>query len=309
LRRLLNRQKSCTICSKAFQNMEETTLGFNVTGEEVCTCQSCRNHVKEFVTDNAFQVNKIYGEPAPTDTLWRYLDFAKFISLLDESALYFCRADNFLNDPFEGAAGIKAMKSFWDQKEREHIVGLLKLAKQQGYLIDEATISEQADRAVADLRNTAEKYKHCKTFITCWHLNPIESDAMWQIYSRRNEYMVAIKTTVERLDKALGDHSDNEIGKVNYIDYKNFYDSTARAFWYKRQSFAHEREVRAIIEIWDKIEAKGILEPVQLDMLVERVVIGPKSPHWFEGLVKSVTLKYNQKFEIHRSEMDAEPFF
>jgi hypothetical protein len=130
------------VCSKAFQDMEETTLGFNVTGEEVCTCQSCRNHVKEFVTDNAFQVNRVYKRPAPTDTLWRYLDLAKFISLLDESALYFCRADNFVNDPFEGATGIRAMKSFWDQKEREHLAGQLKLAKQQGYPVDEATIPQ-----------------------------------------------------------------------------------------------------------------------------------------------------------------------
>jgi hypothetical protein len=204
---------------------------------------------------------------------------------------------------------ITADVELWDQKEREHIVGLLKLAKQQGYPIDDATFSEQAERAVAELRSNSEKFKNCRTFITCWHLNPNESDAMWQIYSRRNEYMVAIETTVERLDKALGDHSDNEIGKVNYVDYKKFYDPTERAFWYKRESFAHEREVRAIIEIWDKIEAKGIIEPVQLDILVERVVIGPESPDWFEGLVKSVTLKYNQKFEIHRSEMDAEPFF
>jgi len=89
------------ICSKAFQQMEETTFGFNLTGEEVCTCQSCRNHVKEFVTDSAFQANKVYREPSPTDTLWRYLDFAKFISLLDESALYFCRADGFLSDPLK----------------------------------------------------------------------------------------------------------------------------------------------------------------------------------------------------------------
>jgi len=41
----------------------------------------------------------------PTDEnakIWRYLDFAKFMSLLHRQALFFCRADK-LSDPFEGS--------------------------------------------------------------------------------------------------------------------------------------------------------------------------------------------------------------
>ena len=37
-------------------------------------------------------------------SLWRYMDFTKFISLLETSCLYFCRADRLrLDDPFEGS--------------------------------------------------------------------------------------------------------------------------------------------------------------------------------------------------------------
>jgi hypothetical protein len=54
---------------------------------------------------------KFYDEPSPSDSLWRYLDLAKYISLLHHPALYFYRADKF-SDPFEGAMGDKAMKSF-----------------------------------------------------------------------------------------------------------------------------------------------------------------------------------------------------
>ena len=206
------------------------------------------------------------------------------------------------------------MQPFWEQKEREGVIQSIKLAIQQGYIqqgntMDEAAITKQADCFVAGQRELRRNFKPASTFITCWHLNPVESDAMWQIYSRRNEYMVAIKTTAGRLDQALGEHSDNEIGLVNYIDYKTSY-VPPEPFWYKRQSFAHEREVRAIIDtLFKPVEARGILEPVNLEVLIEKIIIGPKSPDWFEDLVRSITLRYNYKFEIHRSEMDAEPFF
>jgi len=33
--------------------------------------------------------------------IWRFMDFTKFVSLIDRSALFFCRSD-LLEDPFEG---------------------------------------------------------------------------------------------------------------------------------------------------------------------------------------------------------------
>ena len=40
--------------------------------------------------------------PQDNAVLWRYMDFTKFVSLLDRRALYFSRADK-LGDPFEGS--------------------------------------------------------------------------------------------------------------------------------------------------------------------------------------------------------------
>jgi hypothetical protein len=284
-------------------------FGYGADGGEVCACEMCKSSVKEFVTQSTVQ-RKVYREPRSTDTLWRYLDLAKYISLLHSSALHFCRADNFLNDPFEGATGYKAMRHFWEQKERDFITAAMKQGSvQAGKPIDDSEITREADRFVTGQRDNRTLYEPRRTFITCWHSNADESDAMWQIYSRRNQYMVALKTTVERLDNALGECSDNEIGEVNYVDYQSFYPVLGQQFWYKRKSFAHEREVRAIIKLWDGIDADGILEPVQLDVLVEQVILGPESPDWFEGIVRSITEKYTQKFSIQRSNMDAEPFF
>jgi hypothetical protein len=277
--------------------------------DELCTCETCRVHIKDFVTQSALE-QKAYREPPPNDHLWRYLDLAKFVSLLDNSALYFCRADKFINDPFEGATGFKAMKHFWEQKEREFIIRAMRQGRQQsGQPSDDSELLREAERFVTGQRDIRQSHEPRRTFITCWHLNADESDAMWQIYSRRSQYMVAIKTTVQRLDKALGEYSDNEIGQVNYIDYKTFYPPLGHQFWFKRHSFAHEREVRAIIKTWNAIDAEGFFEPIQLDVLIEEIVLGPESPGWFEEIVKSIAGKYNQTFVIRSSNMNAEPFF
>ena len=49
-----------------------------------------------------------YLDIPPDDVvLWRYMDFTKFVSLLEKSALFFPRADK-LGDPFEGYWPISA---------------------------------------------------------------------------------------------------------------------------------------------------------------------------------------------------------
>jgi hypothetical protein len=47
--------------------------------------------------------------PPPSDRgvkIWRYMDLAKFVSLLQDSSFHFCRADR-LGDPFEGSVPLK----------------------------------------------------------------------------------------------------------------------------------------------------------------------------------------------------------
>ena len=43
-----------------------------------------------------------FSPPEPGAVLWRYMDFTKFVSLLDTQSLYLARADQ-LSDPFEGS--------------------------------------------------------------------------------------------------------------------------------------------------------------------------------------------------------------
>lgn len=43
-----------------------------------------------------------FDVPDEHTTIWRYMDFTKFVSLLDKKTLYFTRSDKF-DDKFEGA--------------------------------------------------------------------------------------------------------------------------------------------------------------------------------------------------------------
>ena len=106
------------------------------------------------------------------------MDFSKFVSLLDKSALFFSRADK-LGDPFEGSFS-KANASIRN--------GLYKDLKAKG--ISEASLSE--------LYKQVQKF----TAISCWHINRCESAAMWQLYLKSNEG-IAIRSNFERLRKSL----------------------------------------------------------------------------------------------------------
>ena len=63
--------------------------------------------------------------PSGNEKIWRYLDFAKFINILDKKSLFFSRVDK-LGDPFEGSfpkANVKKRRNvFTTQIDGENIL-------------------------------------------------------------------------------------------------------------------------------------------------------------------------------------------
>jgi hypothetical protein len=111
--------------------------------------------------------------------VWRYLDFTKLVSLLDNRSLYFTRADNF-EDKFEESwpkANVDARKP---KKVETDDINFKNF-----YTISEAStpLFEQWRRFVA---------------INSWHMNDYESAAMWKLYLKSDEG-VAIRSTYQRL--------------------------------------------------------------------------------------------------------------
>ncbi|MCX7884625.1 MAG: DUF2971 domain-containing protein [Caloramator sp.] len=147
------------------------------------------------------------------------------------------------------------------------------------------------------------KYKR-KIYVNSWSIFQNESYAMWHIYSKK--YGVAIKTTVEKLNKALF-NSGAKLYKVKYVDYNKCdlkidvpsfnigKESLKNFFLLKPKFYEYEREIRAIV-IDDK-ELPFIDVAVNIESFLDEVIISPFADNWFTGLVKDLIYnRYNMDF-------------
>lgn len=242
--------------------------------------------------------------PDEDSKLWRYIDLPKFLSVLGTSSLFFCRADYF-EDPYEGL-----------------------FPKYNPRYVD-----AQTGRAIPEKNGNLASFKHFKQFmdITCWHESEYESEAMWKLYAKTGEG-VAIQTTFARLRDSFANTPETvNIGRVKYIDFdhddvprdfsKNIYDR----FMYKRKSFEHEKEVRALyfdgfsyVE-WGqtrkeeenkqyKRDNAGTYISVDLDILIEKIYVSPLAGKWYLDVIKQVCGFYGISEErITQSNLYDEP--
>lgn len=235
--------------------------------------------------------------------IWRYTDFTKFASLLDKKSLYFTEFRKF-EDPFEG--------QFPDGNRIETMEKLEKGFEGNQQMLEYLHNENPIDRSTKDLHSLGSYY------ISCWHENEYESAAMWKLYSDQ-EKGIAIQSNFKNLCDCFSVYEPEVIiGKVMYIDYKK--DSIPwgnglkifKPFMYKRRSFIHEQEIRAMVYIrkGEKNEKKdGIYVPVSLNKLIEKIYVSPKSPEWFFDLVKSITKKYRLNKEIIKSDLYKDKLF
>ena len=200
-----------------------------------------------------YEQHPAFTAPPSTAILWRYMDFTKFVSLLDKSSLFFCRADK-LGDPFEG---------FWSQANYKTLTQRYPPEVVQGLL--------QVGHGFDRMRGWH--------LVNCWHWNEFESDAMWKIYAAQSRG-VAIKTDFQSLTGSLVEDSPLFIGKVNYVDYDETIipeGNTFYAYLHKRHHFEHEREVRAMMLDTDQLSDQFVGRFCQVDLseLVHQIVVSP----------------------------------
>ena len=121
----------------------------------------------------------------PNTKIIRYMDFAKFSSLLNERKLYFSPGDKF-EDVFEG----KIPEVFFNNTSTEF--------KEEYLKIYEST------------KKT--------TYISCWSMATSEAYALWKIFAPN--YGVAIVTTAGKLSKLI-EHVNGLLYRVKYVDYSD----------------------------------------------------------------------------------------
>src|ERR1700730_3104477 len=240
--------------------------------------------------------------------IWRYTDLAKFLSIFDRSALFFPRLDK-LEDPFEGSY-TKSILAFQNVKFND----LPDEVKQQ-------VGSEEALQAIIGNQMQSRAFAKSQreiTFVSSWHCNQYESAAMWSQYLRTQEG-IAIQSTYERLCKSLEGYEEFRvfIGMMNYIDYEHDAIPFGNIMYptiYKRKSFEHEKELRALI--WTAQEGKnmfgsenkfkdesGLYVHVDILTLVERVYVAPTAPGWIRDLIASLIKRFGLEIPVVQSSL------
>jgi hypothetical protein len=244
----------------------------------------------------------------PDDTpLWRYLDFARFMALLDSASLWFARADTF-SDQYElavPAADMTAARSgataiLADRRTREGIARYLAAVTGRPGI-------EIAGLADSEIGGLLLRFASRALYISCWQEDEDESAGMWESFVQGNNG-VAVRTTFGALRDVLDAGSadrDVFLGRVEYLDYRagswGDFHWFAPAF-HKRRVFRQEQEVRAVV-VWpnyrdladgtaDFPAVAGIVVPVDLARLIQGIVIAPKASPWLPGLVTSVLHRY-----------------
>jgi hypothetical protein len=297
----------CTSCLKHFKPHELTHLGFDFLDKFIYACNSCSKNVKETVVRYGYSFRD-YAIPPNNASLWRYMDFTKYVSLLHTKSLFFSSASLF-NDPFEGAKGTIENKSVYDDAYISMLADAIADKPDVKELIppneDDFAKAKELHEQMAKAKMGQRNY----TFLSCWHENEFESDGMWYLYSKDISNAIAVRTTYERLYLALDKDPEIDIGRVNYMDFSKEFTKTNSEYWYKRNSFSHEREVRAINVDRNKDGKVGIYKPVNLELLIDKIFISPKANEWFVDLVIDINSKYGIEKEISHSDLSKKPFY
>ncbi|MCH7647093.1 MAG: hypothetical protein IIA83_00590 [Thaumarchaeota archaeon] len=220
------------------------------------------------------------------------MDFTKFVDVLVNRSLYFCRSD-LMKDPFEGN-----YTSFMIEKYLEQ-------AKDQK---DEKLIRSH-------LINSPNEWKKT-SFLNCWHMDDIEPYSMWKSYTTSNQAIV-IQSTYNKLVQSVANNKKYSvfIGKVKYIDYKKSVIPFGNAFdplLHKRHNFKHESELRAIVVDFrflggDKEPRIGHRVELDLQELIEEIRTAPTAPDWFKNIVQTLMTKFDLNKPVVNSELDEKP--
>lgn len=231
--------------------------------------------------------------PDNNQKIWRYMDFSKYVDLLTTSELHFARADK-LDDPYD----CSAMQFLGDVHKQ------FSLANPQG----------------KERTHQVNTFGRLFVYLNCWHMNDVESAALWHLYSENKYETIAIQTTFGKLDSEIKSKwGDIFISKVKYdpvnagesVDelpgLKLFSLSEWEDIIYKRPSFVHEQELRAFIcQRGDKLREGPLknqthLEKVKKDRpeyirikvalsnLIVKVYVSPLAKDLFVELVKKIS--------------------
>lgn len=229
------------------------------------------------------------AEPKDDAIIWRYLDIAKFIHLLNSSSLFFTRLTHF-SDPYEGHMTKGTLDEFLNFPENFP--------------------ENEREEKEKTIRKSVEFFLKNRSLLcaSCWHENKTESAAMWNLYMGSGQGL-AIKTTFAKFKESFQPAKiPVSAGMIQYVDYDAHNLDPSNLFNFgilKRHSFEHERELRALI--MDASDNAGIYVNVNLLDLIQSVVISPNSPSWFVEVITNQMEMHGLRERVEKSSLMEHP--
>ena len=232
----------------------------------------------------------------------RYLDFSRFVALLETRSLHFSHVDMF-QDAYDGIFNCLGKDDYYTVTNGK----IVTVDPSAVTALD--TDNSAKIKAFVTLHHSA--YLRA-TGVSCWRIDDQESHAMWRVFLNSNEGL-AIETTLTNLIKAFSREELSRkkynlvVGKVKYIEYtkqKIPIFNLINPFFYKSKYFEHERELRLtcyardakteVDEIQDlrPLPVGGLQLPVDLSKLITAIRVSPYAQEWFLSLVKDVAKRY-----------------
>lgn len=243
-----------------------------------------------------YSQSRAFDAPNTDARLWRHISLAQFMSMVTSRRLWFTSVAS-LTDTFEGSYPLA------DRKARLQV---------------ERTIEPYdlpADVFPTYSRNFSSQVlqqKRRSVVVNCWYRGPYESAALWQ-WSARSGCSVALRSTFQRHISAVNTPLLFHAGTVKYLNYrKDLIPGSERlqVFFCKRRHFAHEREVRLLIDRGDAAPpSSGLAVRADLDKLIELVVVAPDEGDWVRSSIESFVRRHGIKVAVQRSVLSEEPSY
>ena len=228
---------------------------------------------------------ELHRHPAdPTCVLWRYMDLAKFESLITSGALFFSRADKF-RDAHEGELPAGNQELIFSQVAQ---------------IMGDRKASYSADWTEGRLRGGKTR-----TTVSCWSMGSKESLRLWGEYVQDNDG-VAIRTSFEMLTKSI-ENKDVKYGVVKYVDLSKgynadiFVDGRYGVCTTKDVFFEFERELRAIL--FDQECNRGVFTNVNVATLFDTVVLRPHASRRLSDRVSALLALNGLTQDVRESQL------
>lgn len=236
------------------------------------------------------------------------MDVTKFLWILQNNALYFARCD-MLGDPFEG----HYTRPYGETLET------MCAARGVGTKPENLVLTDAEKRKLYSYAQTRSIVKQLKLqyYVNCWHLNEVESGAMWKLYTSMND-AVCIRSSYDVLAKWLP--SDAFFGVVKYVDYEQdtFGSGNVLEFiMHKRLSFEHEREARSVI--WCMAsesqhrefinDRHGMSVAIDTKELIKEIYLSPSANAPLLEVVTKLVKDFGLNIEVKQSEVNSPPAY